>query len=268
MRSAETVLAKREARACGSGAARDEKRARLATQRNGHEVDAPPRMPPVNATAGKNKRKRHEKLRRVGEVSGSSTRSARRNDPIRKNVIGRSAALGSNRSGRRSGLFAEDGAFALIHEPASEHGGGVFLEILVEEGAQFLAEIGGVSEAGEFVALEGVAGSGEKELPGRLSVIGVHEDLLEQVLWKRRSNSSTLTTIVTSNSRVTGLWKSVENVENVWGACSGCAGDYEDPDRSAWEPEPEEDEEDSEGAEISSGDEQDVVGDEEQPEAE
>jgi len=243
--SAETVLAKREARACGSGAARDEKRASVAALWNCHDVDTPPRMLPVSPTAAKNKRKRPEKLQREGEISVSSTRSARRNDVIRENIIGRRTALGSKGCGRRSGLFAEDGAFALIHEPASEHGCGIFLEVLVEEGGQLLAEIGGVSEAGEFVGLQRVARSGEQELPGGLRVIGVQENLLKQVLWKRRRDSSTIGNILTSNTDVSHLWKSVQSVENVWGACSGCAGDYEDPDRSAWEPYPEEEEEDT-----------------------
>jgi len=266
LQSAETVLAKRKLGAWGSGAARNEKRARLATQRNGHEVDTPPRILPVKATAGKNKQKRHEKVRREDEVSSSSMRSARWNDTVRENIIGRTSALVSGGLRGRSGLFGEDGAFALIHKPASEHSRCVFLEILVEEGRQFLAEIGGVSEAGKFVGLEGVAGSGEKEFPGRLGVMGVHENLLEQVLWKRRGNSTTGASIVTSNHSANTLWKSVQAVENVWGACSGCAGDYEDPDRSAWEPDPEEDEGDTAEAEISSGEKPDVPGDEERPE--
>jgi hypothetical protein len=265
VRSAETVLAKREAQACGSGAAREEKPARFATQRNSHEVDTPPRMLPVSPTAGKNSRKRHEKLRRGGETSGSSTRSARRSDTLREDVIGRRMAVASKGFGRRSGSFAEDGAFALIHEPAGEHGRRVFLEILIEEGSQLLAEIGGVSEAGEFIGLQRVAGSGEQELPGRLGVIGVHENLLEQVLWKSRGDSSILSNVVTSNPRVTRLWKSMQSVENALRACSGCAGDYEDPDRSAWEPDPEED---TENSKIRKREEPAAPGDEERPEAE
>ena len=266
MRNAETVLAKRKLRAWGGGAARDEKGARLATQRNGHEVSTPPRILPVNPTAGKNNQKQHEKLRRGDEESGSSRRSARWNDTVRENVIGRTAALVLGGLRGRRGLFAEDGAFALIHEPASQHGGGVLLKILVEECAQFLAEIGGMGEPGEFVRLEGVTGSGEQELPRRLSVVGVHENLLEQVLWKSQKHISTRTTIVTSNPEVTGLWKSVESVENVWEACSGCAGDYEDPDASVWEPDPEETEEDTADLEISSEGEKAVPRNDEQPE--
>ncbi len=268
MKSAETVLAKREAGARESGAAPDKKRARHGTLRNDHDVDAPPRTLPVKPTAVKNRQKRHERVRREDEVSGASSRSARWNDPVRENIIGRTSTLVVGGFGGRSRSFAEDGAFALIHEPAGEHGGSVFLEVLIEEGAQFLAEIGGVGEAGEFIGLERIAGGGEQELPRRLSVIGVHENLLKQVLWKRQINGNTDSTIVTSNPEVTGLWKSVENKENVWGACSGCAGDYEDPDRSAWEAEPEEEEEDTAVEEIAGKDGAGAAGDEKENEGE
>jgi hypothetical protein len=49
---------------------------------------------------------------------------------------------------RRSRSFRnKNGAFALFHEPAREHGGSVFLQPLIEEGADLLAEIGGVAKA-------------------------------------------------------------------------------------------------------------------------
>ncbi len=60
-------------------------------------------------------------------------------------------------------------ALALVHEPAGEHGGGVFFEPLVEQGRNFLPEIGGVGEPCEFVALQAVARSREQELPRGLS---------------------------------------------------------------------------------------------------
>jgi hypothetical protein len=125
-----------------------------------------------------------------------------------------------------------------------------------------------MSEAGKFIALKSIAGSGEKEFPGRLSVAGVHKNLRSKVLWKRRGDSTTRTYIVTSNPVVTGLWKSVQTVENVLGACSGCAGDYEDPDRTAWEPDPEENEGDTATDEIPETEEPGVPGDEERPQAE
>jgi len=37
----------------------------------------------------------------------------------------------------------------------------------------------------------------------------------------------------------------VQKAENFLRACSGCAGDYEDPDRTAWDPDPAENEEDT-----------------------
>jgi len=57
-------------------------------------------------------------------------------------------------------------------------------------------------------------------------------------------------------------------VENTWRACSGCAGDYEDPDRTAWEPDPEENEEDTTAEEIPQMDKPSAPGGEERPKAE
>jgi len=92
-----------------------------------------------------------------------------------------------------------------------------------------------VTEAGEFVALQSVAGSGEKELPGWLGAIGVHGALrLKWVTYSGRYRNSRHS-MITSNRGVTRLWKNVESEEISARACSGCAGDYEDPDRSAWE---------------------------------
>jgi hypothetical protein len=218
--------------------------------------------------AAKSTLKRHETLRRADETSGSCAGSARRNDAISQKVIGRTSPFVFGGCGRGCSLFGEDGAFALIHQPTRQHGGGVFLEILIQERPQFLAQIRRVSEAGKFIALQGIAGRGEKEFPGRLGVIGIHENLPDNRLWKRRENSTTSLYIVTSNRKVTNLWKSVQKAENSLRACSGCAGDYEDPDRSAWGPDPEESEEDTTVGEIPEGEEPFAPGVGERPEAE
>jgi len=244
VQTADASLAKRKVRTCGSEAARDEERASLTAWLNRADVGTPPLVLPVIPAAAKSKPERHEIARCADETSSSSTGSARWNDTIPQKVIGRTAPLVFGRCRRGNSLFAEDGAFALIHQPACQHCRGVFLEILIQERAQFLAQIRRVSEAGEFIALQRIAGSGEKEFPWRLGVVRVHEDLPTKVLWKRRKDSTTRTYIVTSNPKVTRLWKSVQTVENTLHACSGCAGDYEDPDRTAWEPDPEENEED------------------------
>ncbi len=268
MRSAHTGLAKREAQTRGSEAARDEKRASLTAWWKRDGVDTPSLMPPTIPAAAKNKPERHEALRRADQTSGSCTGCARRNDSIPQKVIGRTAPLVFRGCGRGSSLFAEDGALALIHQPAGQHGRGIFLEVLIQERSQFLAQIRRMSEAGKFIALQGIAGSGEQEFPGRLGVMGVHENLPDQVLWKRRGESTTRIYIVTSNPKVTRLWKSVQSVENALRACSGCPGDYEDPDRTAWEPDLEENEEDTAVKEIPEEKEPAVPGGEEQREEE
>ena len=268
LQSADTSLAKRETQTCGSEAARGKQRACLSACWNRDDVDTPPLMLPLIPAPAKNKPKRHETLRRAGETSGSPAGCARRNDTIPKKVIGRTAPFVFGGRGRGSSLFAEDSAFALIHQPACQHGRGVFLEVLIQERSQFLAQIRRVSEAGKFVALERIARSREQEFPGRLGVVRVHENLLDNVLWKRQEDSTTRPYIVTSNPRVTNLWKSVQSVENALRACSGCGGDYEDPDRSAWEPDPEENEEDTAVEEILEKKEPTGPRDEERPEME
>lgn len=178
--------------------------------------------------------------RRGGERSIAAARTVWMNDTIRQKIIGHRMAVCGRRFGgglvrRGLGFSGEYGALALLDQPAGDHGVGVFVEPLVEQGRDFFAEIGRVTEAGEFVALQSIAGSGEKELPGWLGAIGVHGALRwNWVTYSVRYRNSTHS-MITSNSRVTGLWKSVESEEIPARACSGCAGDYEDPDRSAWE---------------------------------
>lgn len=46
------------------------------------------------------------------------------------------------------------GTLALLHQPAREHREGIFIEPLVEQGSNFLAKVGGVTEPREFVGLE------------------------------------------------------------------------------------------------------------------
>ncbi len=267
MQRADTGLASREAQTCGSEAARDEQRASLTAWLDHPDVDTPPLMLPVTPAAANSRPGKHETLRRAYETSGSLTGSARRNDTIPQKVIGRTAPPVFGVRGCGNSLFTEHGAFALIHQPARQHGRGIFLEVLIQESSQFLAQIGRMSEAGKFVALQRVAGSGEQEFPGRLGVVGVHEFLPDQGLWKRWRNNTSRTYIVTSNSPVTGLCKSVQTVENAWRACSGCAGDYEDPDRSAWDPDSEENEEDTTIEEIPQKDKPSAPGGEERLEA-
>lgn len=154
---------------------------------------------------------------------------------VRQNIIGHDATGRGSLLGIPSRVSGEGGAFTVFDQPASEHGGRVLLEPLIEEIADLLAQIGGVAEAGEFVGLKGAARSGEKEFPGSLGVKLGHRSLPEGEVWKYREDNNAGVIEKASAFRITGLWKVVEKKEQGIGVCSGCAGDYEDPDRSAWE---------------------------------
>ena len=131
----------------------------------------------------------------------------------------------------------EDGALALLDQPASEHGGRVFLEPLLGQIGNLLAEIGSVSKAGKLIGLQSSAGSGEKKFPRSLRTELRHVALLKAGLRKYGRDIYTEVISEFSTFRITKLWKSVEKKEDVAGLCSGCAGDYEDPGRTAWEEE-------------------------------
>ena len=116
----------------------------------------------------------------AGESSPACARSVRTNDAFVQKVMGRSATVGGGGrrlGGLRLGHGGADTALALLDEPAGDHGVGVFIEPLIEERRNFLAEIGGVAKPGEFIALQGIAGSGEKELPRRRSAAIGHVGL-------------------------------------------------------------------------------------------
>lgn len=190
--------------------------------------------------------------RRVGERSSATTRSVWLSESIRQKIIGHRMAVGGYQPGR--GLIHRSldvgGAhitFAQLEKHASDHGVGIFVEPLVEEGIDFLAEIRGVTEAGEFVALERVARSSEKELPGWLGAVSGHKCLRGREVMTNLLNPTTKVSVINSTVIVLLLWKTVESVEKAARACSGCAGDYEDPDRSAWEEDFEEEEPDFQG---------------------
>jgi hypothetical protein len=178
--------------------------------------------------------------RKAGESSVATGRNVWVNESIRQKIIGHRMAVGEHRSGSgliRSGLDIRGAqvAFAHLEEYASDHGVGILVEQLVDKGINFLAEIGGVTEAREFVAVKSVAGSGKKEFPRRLGAANGHGDLQWTRVARDARNRITRTMILTSKYQVTGLWKTVQSEEKLARACSGCAGDYEDPDRSAWE---------------------------------
>ncbi len=112
------------------------------------------------------------KQRNPLKISGRGAVYGPRGGSIRKKIIGHGmrsvlAGLGGGKY-----LGRPCGALALLHQPSRQHGGGVFLHPLIDQSANFLTEIGGVGQTRQFKALQGVPGSGEKELPRRLRRAG------------------------------------------------------------------------------------------------
>ncbi len=152
-------------------------------------------------------------------------------------------------------------ALPLLYQPARQHGGGVFLHPKIEKSANLLAEIGGMAETREFIALERISRRREQKLPRGLGLVVVHWGLRESDGSKINIalTAVNITTVPVTVERCGKVWHSAgrtadhrrEESEvytknkargtNVMRACSACAGDYEDPDRTAWTPDDAED---------------------------
>ena len=75
--------------------------------------------------------------------------------PLRKKIIGHAMRMLGERSSDRNGVRCGSGALALLHQPAGKHRASVFLEPLIQQRPNFLAQIGSVAQSGEFIALKG-----------------------------------------------------------------------------------------------------------------
>lgn len=98
---------------------------------------------------------------------------------IREKIIGHRMRGMAPRFAVRRGLLNGRGPLALLHQPAGQHGRGIFLHPLVHQRADLLAEIGGMAQPRQFIALQTGLRSREKELPRRLGLVNSHEDLLK-----------------------------------------------------------------------------------------
>ncbi|MGC2891654.1 MAG: hypothetical protein WB627_21520 [Candidatus Acidiferrum sp.] len=114
------------------------------------------------------------KLPKTYKTSGWAAVYRLRGGSIRKKIIGHGMCPIFSGFGGRKQIRNASGTFALFEKPAREQGGRVFLHPLIDQSADFLAEIGGMSQTGQFKTLQGVPGSGKKELPGGLRGTGGH----------------------------------------------------------------------------------------------
>ena len=114
---------------------------------------------------------------------------------IREKIIGHSMrGLASRFTGSRSPVIARrllacrasrGGVLAFLHQPARQHGRGVFFQPGVEQLSDLLAEIGGVAQARKLVTLQGIARSRVQELPRRLGFV-IQGDLQGKRLHSKR----------------------------------------------------------------------------------
>ncbi len=115
---------------------------------------------------------------------------------IREKIIGHSmrglaSCFGGSRAlvvGRRllACRVSRGGMLALLHQPARQHGRGVFLEPGIQQLSNLLAEIGRVAQAGKLVTLQGIARGRQQELPRRLSFVIQGDLQVGKRLYSRR----------------------------------------------------------------------------------
>jgi hypothetical protein len=99
-------------------------------------------------------------IQKTEKPSGSSAGNGRREHSISEEIIGHRLSVGRCAGGGPivgTGAGAVRGALAIFHQPAREHRAGVFVEPLIEQGANLLAGVGGVAKSGEFIGLQRIA---------------------------------------------------------------------------------------------------------------
>ena len=135
---------------------------------------------------GKTRPEKTMEARNKRSASGRTARLGLRSRLIREEIIGHRmrAVMPIARPRFRRGVRLRDAkrALALLHEPAREHGGGIFLQPGIQQLADLFAEIGGMAEPGKFVALERIARRREQELPGGLRLVHGHSILQQEMI--------------------------------------------------------------------------------------
>jgi len=136
------------------------------------------RQPPSTNWSGAPVGEFNEWPRKAGMTSENAAAARRFDRRLREKIIGHTMAVcrpGAVGGGLR--LRRVNGGFALLHQPTSNHCGGVFLEPLIQQRSNFLAEIGGVAESSEFVGLQRVARSRQEKFPRGLGAVSGHGPL-------------------------------------------------------------------------------------------
>ncbi len=172
------VGARSQARFCeaveGNAGARERERLGHAT------MGTPPRSWPGSIGSGAANGKLQVMGWKVAETSSCAAICGRWNRSIRKKIIGHGMSVLRGWFVGGSDFLCRRRTFALLHQPARQHGCGTFLHPLVEKSSDLLAEIRSMAEAREFIALQRDSRSREKELPRRFSFAIGHVGLLAE----------------------------------------------------------------------------------------
>jgi hypothetical protein len=146
------------------------------------EKSPAPNTPPAEradpVVACKTSRRKRSNCQDNSQVSRRHVGAGLRNRLIRQEIIGRTARCPRRGNGPNLPLVpavpSSYPPFAILHKPSSQHGRGVLLEVRIQQLANLFAEIGGVREPGEFVALKARFRSGEKKIPRRFDFWAGH----------------------------------------------------------------------------------------------
>jgi len=149
--------------------------------------------------------------------------------------------------------------FGVLKKPSSQKSKGGFLQPLVEQGDDFLAQVGGVVESGQFEALER-RGRGQRKVFRRGIGASGHGHILlsewcgcavyHKIQYVKQKYYGTPGPEGTAGGKVPGSrgseakWRrgvgEEEGSGKVGKMCSACAGDYENPEMTARGPDEEE----------------------------
>lgn len=190
----------------------------------------------------------------AGDASRSGANSRHRHPSFILEIIGRSThGVGSQFSAARAHRSVSH-PVAVFHQPSRQQGGRSLLQPDIEQFDDLFANVCGMAQPRQFVALERRAGSGKQEIPRRLGFgMTVHVS-------PHRKTDVTIKLTISNSIEPPPVWKTVENFRAIvraasareWSrrasaallrkavrglklsVCSGCAGDYEDPDAASW----------------------------------
>lgn len=140
-------------------------------------ADAPSRREALRGIATKFRVGAKHRLPEWPKTSGRPPVLGLRSRSIRKDIIGPTFRIAAHGGGSRKGFRQVAGAFALLQKQPCHRGVGLIGHPLIQQGGDFLAQVGGVGKTRKLEALQRIFGSGEKEVPGRLAEARSHVNL-------------------------------------------------------------------------------------------